>query len=125
MKNLPRFLVLGVLLLNAAPCLAEPNNLSKVAPEEITKLEKMHQQAEDYILKNEFDKALRVYGDILLLEPDDEAAYTGMGQIYLIQGKTQKAFLAYQNALTINPDNEAALAGIQKIKDPDGEPLPS
>jgi tetratricopeptide (TPR) repeat protein len=99
---------------------AEPKNITTVSMEHISQLETMHQKAIDSLLQNDFEGALQVYLDILLKEPDDETAYTGLGQIYLVMGQFKKAHDAFQNALMINPDNDVALQGIQKIMDPDG-----
>ena len=99
---------------------AQPGGFAAVTPEKIAELETMHQQAIDSLIKNDFQSAIRAYSDILLMEPDDETAYTGLGQIYTILGHYKKAHEAFQNALQINPDNEVALSGIQKIMDPDG-----
>ncbi len=109
-------LLLGAAL--AAPSYAQP--LGSVSPETIAELESMHQQAIDSLLRNDFRQAIRTYSDILLMEPDDETAYTGLGQIYMIQGHFKKAHEAFQRALDINPENEVALVGIQRILDPDG-----
>ena len=99
---------------------AQPNAFSAVTAEDIARLESMHQQASDLLLKNDFDAAIRVYSDILLMEPDDETAYTGLGQIYMVLGQFKRAHEAFQNALHINPDNQVALVGIRQIMDPDG-----
>ncbi len=110
---------LAVLLLSSTAN-AGPKNITLVSAEQVSELEVMHQQATSLLLENNFQGALRAYSDILLAEPDDETAYTGLGQIYLILGQFQKAHEAFQNALHINAENEVALAGIQKIMDPDG-----
>ena len=68
----------------------------------------------------DFRSAIRIYSDILLLEPDDETAYTQMGQAYLVLGDIGRAHSAFRNALYINPENAIAALGIQKIMDPDG-----
>ena len=120
MKYTLRLLISLALLLKAAACSAEPHGLTSVTPDEIAQLETMHQQATDFLLKNDFQAALRVYSDIVLVEPDDETAYTGLGQIYMVLGQTKKAHDAFQNALQIDPNNEVAIMGIQKIMDPDG-----
>ena len=99
---------------------AQPNSFSSVTPERVAELEMMHQQAMDFLLKNDFQGAIRMYSDILLVEPDDETAYTGLGQIYMVQGRYEQAHEAFKNALHINGDNEVALAGVRKILDPDG-----
>ena len=115
-----RILVCATLLLRGSACLAAPRSVTAVAPDQMTQLETMHQQATDFLLKNDFQSALRVYSDIVLVEPDDETAYTGLGQIYMVQGQTKKANDAFQSALDINPHNEVAMMGIRKIMDPDG-----
>ena len=99
---------------------AQPGGFAAVTPERVAELESMHQQAIDSLLKNDFQGAIRTYSDILLLEPDDEIAYTGLGQIYLLLGQYKKAHEAFENALEINPDNQVAILGIQRIMDPDG-----
>ena len=83
-------------------------------------LENLHRRAEEYMLISDFEAALSMYSEILLLEPDDDTAYTGMGKIYLIRGQLRKAHDAFLNALHIHPDNEEAIAGIKAIMDPDG-----
>ncbi len=104
----------------ASAAWAQPNGFGSITPEKIAELESMHQQASDFLIQNDFQGALRTYSDILLMEPDDETAYTGLGQIYMVQGKYKKAHEAFQSALNINPDNQVALSGIRRIMDPDG-----
>ncbi len=99
---------------------AQPDLFTTVTSEKVSLLESLHQQATDLLLKNEFQAAIRVYSDILLVEPDDETAYTALGQIYLVLGQFKKAHDSFRNALHINPDNQVAAAGIQQIMDPDG-----
>ena len=108
------------LLIWVHSALAAPRGISSVTPNHIARLDDLHRQASDFILVNDFASALRVYMDIVLMEPDDETAYDGMGSVYLIQGQTQKAREAFEIALQINPENEVALAGMKKIMDPDG-----
>ena len=109
-----------VVLLTGTTCHAEPKNITTVSMDHITQFEVMHQQAIDSLIKNDFQGAMRTYSDILLTEPDDETAYTGLGQIYMVMGQLKKAHEAFKNALDINPDNDVALQGIQRIMDPDG-----
>lgn len=112
--------VLVFLALDSAPVWAGPGLFTTVTPEKVAKLEALHRQATDLLLKNDFEGSIRVYSDILLLEPDDETAYTALGQIHLVLGQYKKSYEAFQNALHINPDNQVAAVGIQKIMDPDG-----
>jgi len=104
----------------ASSTLAQPNGFGAVSSEKIAELESMHQQAIDFLIKNDFQGAVRTYSDILLMEPDDETAYTGLGQIYMVQGRYKLANEAFKNALNINGENQVALAGIRRIMDPDG-----
>ena len=104
----------------ASAAWAQPNGFGAITPEKIAELESMHQQAIDFLIKNDFQGAVRTYSDILLMEPDDETAYTGLGQIYMVQGRYKLANEAFKNALNINGENQVALAGIRRIMDPDG-----
>lgn len=88
----------------------------------IAELTKMHEQAEKMIAVNQYREALKLYTDIVLLEPDDETAYTAMGNIYMVLSDTTRAEDAYKNALHINPQNEIARFGLRKIADPDYTP---
>ncbi len=99
---------------------AATSNLTTISQETVGELEAMHRQATESLIKNDFTDAIRIYSDILLKEPDDEVAYTNLGQIYMILGQQKKAHEAFKNALDINPHNETAIIGIQKILDPDG-----
>jgi len=114
MKKLVLVLV-GLLL--GGSVYAEPRNITTVSAQQIVEIESMHQTAADLLLKNDFRGALHVYSDILLAEPDDETAYTGLGQIYITLGQLQEAHEAFKNALNINSNNEVALLGIQQIMD--------
>lgn len=118
--NIRNPLFYSLLLILIAPAAQAQSGFSSVTPERVAELEMMHQRAMDSLLKNDFQGAIRAYSDILLVEPDDETAYTGLGQIYLVQGHYKEANEAFRNALHINSENEVALAGIRKIMDPDG-----
>ena len=99
---------------------AGPFSAAHPLPQEhLDQLGRLHALAESQIVQNDFQAAIRTYSDILLLEPDDETAYTGLGQVYLVLGDYERARDAYLNALHINPDNETAMRGLQKIVDPD------
>ncbi len=97
----------------------EPS-VTSVDAEALNELESMHAKGQTLIAAGQLREALQVYWDIILLEPDDEAAYTNLGNLYLILGDTDQAKDAFQNALHINPENEYALMGLQKIIHPDG-----
>lgn len=103
------------------PCMA---NFSSPSEEHIEKLEKLHRQAENDIAQNNYAAAVHSYRDILLLEPDDEVAYTNLGMIYMILGDNPRAKDSFLNALHINPENALALQGLHRIQDPDRVILP-
>ena len=102
------------------PCFGQAGNFTTVTTERVAEIEVLHQRASDLVLKNDFQGAIQTYSEILFLEPDDETAYTGLGQAYLILGQYKKSHEAFENALHINPHNDVAAFGIQKIMDPDG-----
>lgn len=108
----------GAASLQAAP--EPPSNMLHTADSTMQALERLHERAESQVVENDFEGAIKTYGDILLLEPDDEMAYAGMGTCYLLLGQYRNAHDAYKYALSINPDNETAILGLQKILDPDG-----
>jgi tetratricopeptide (TPR) repeat protein len=117
------FILLFVLVLSArgpTRLWAQSSLFTTVTSEKVAQLETLHQQATDLLLRNDFQAAIRIYSDILLMEPDDETAYTALGQIYLVLGQYKRSHEAFRNALHINPDNQVAANGIQKIMDPDG-----
>lgn len=117
MRPLSIFLALCLLASPAALAAELPDDRIK---QEIAQLEQMHRQAETLITENRFREAVRLYSDIILVEPDDEIAYANMGHAYLILGDYGRAREAFLNALHINPENEMAYIGMQKIVDPDG-----
>lgn len=125
-KNLKLALILvfSCLFLSAAHAEEPVASVKIAAIKKMEQLSVLHKKADNLILENKFREALAVYSDIILMEPDDEVAYTHMGHIYMILGDLARAEENFLNALHINPDNETARLGIQKIKDPDGLLLP-
>ena len=85
----------------------------------MSQLESLHERADRLMEQKDFSGAINIYSEILLIEPDDDAAYTNMGQAYMVLGYTERAGNAFNNALHINPDNEVAAFGLKKITDPD------
>ncbi len=96
-------------------------SLTRPSQDTILKLGQMHEEAENAVALNDFTLAAKIYTDILLIEPDDETAYTALGNIYMVTGNFKRAEDAYFNALHINPDNEIARTGLEKIRDPERE----
>ena len=66
-------------------------SIRSVDAETIEKIRLMHDRAENQILTGDFQGALETYWNIIFFEPDDETAYTGMGQVYLVLGNYRKA----------------------------------
>ena len=100
----------------------EPDNITSVTSEELRELEAMHAEAQRRIAAGQIREAVSLYWEIILREPDDDAAYTNLGNLYLVLGDSDRAKDAFQNALHINPENEAAQAGFLKITHPDEFP---
>ena len=68
-------------------------------------INQMHERALEYAGKNDFKKALALYEEIVLKNPEDDQAYLIMGHIYLMSGDYQKSENSFQNAVHIYPDN--------------------
>jgi len=99
--------------------LSASDETSPAMEETIRQLVSLHHAAEDLVAQNKFREAAAVYTDIILLEPDDEVAYTNLGSVYLVLGDFTRARESYELALSISPDNDAATAGLISIRDPD------
>lgn len=93
-----------------------------VTSEKLRRLETLHDEAQRLIAVGSLREAMALFWEIILTEPDDDAAYTNLGHLYLILGDNGRAKDAFQNALHINPENEAAMAGFMKITRPDEYP---
>lgn len=96
-----------------------PESVVNVSPEKFQMLEAMHIEAERLIALGQMREAVRVYWEVVLLEPDDSAAYTGLGHLYLVLSDIPRAEDAFKNALHIDPDNEDAAMGLYNISHPD------
>lgn len=110
-------LTAGILWFWVPPAQAqpEPRNFASVNAEDLARIEEFHAKAETLEENGDFKGAVDLYLEIVLLEPDDDAAYADMGRAYLILGDFDRAEDAFRNALHINPDNETAAAGMEKI----------
>ena len=123
-----RPLILMLCVLSVSPAVfagengSEPDRFTDVTRSEIRHLEVLHFRAQELIAAGNLREAVALYWEIVLLEPDDDAAYTNLGHLYLILGDNGQAKDAFQNALHINPENEAAQAGFLKITHPDEFP---
>ncbi|MGH7197560.1 MAG: tetratricopeptide repeat protein [Candidatus Omnitrophota bacterium] len=73
-------------------------------------LNAMHEEALEYVTAKRYDKAARIYEEIILLNPNDDQAYIIMGHIYLLSGLYDKAEEAFMNAVHIDPENTTEIA---------------
>ena len=113
--------VLWVVLYGEARC--EEKNFMRTNAQTREQISVLHKQADALVIQNKFHQAIETYLEIILLEPDDDLAYTNMGQAYLILGDTDHAKRSFIQALNIDPDNDRAYSGLQKIADPDSGAL--
>ena len=111
-----------IFLVGEAHC--EEKNFMHTAPEAREQISVLHKKADALVVLNKFHQAIQLYLEIILLEPDDDAAYANMGQAYLILGDNDHAKRSFIQALNINPNNDLAYFGLKKIADPDGVMLP-
>ncbi len=96
--------------------------VTSVNAQALNELENMHAEGQALIAAGQLREAVQVYWELILLEPDDEAAYINLGNLYLILGDLDQAKDAFQNALHINPESEYAVIGLEKIIPPDENP---
>ncbi len=76
----------------------------------------MHERALKYVAANEFGKALALYQEIVLKNPEDDQAYIIMGHIYLMSGQYEKSESAFENAAHIDPENIHEIAPFYENK---------
>lgn len=76
----------------------------------LSSLNAMHEEALEYVAAQRYDKAAKIYEEIILVNPDDDQAYIIMGHIYLLSGMYDKAEEAFMNAVHIDPENTTEIA---------------
>ncbi len=80
-----------------------------------TKLDKLHTQAVDAALKQQWPEAIAHNLEILALDPTYIDAFLGLGFAYMQTGKLKDAKTQYKAALEIDPVNLIALNNIDKL----------
>ncbi len=66
---------------------------------------KLHERALEFVAKKEMGKAIKIYEEIVLNDPNDDEAYLIMGHCLVLIGQFEKGEEAFQNAAHINPQN--------------------
>lgn len=77
----------------------------------VTGTESLLQQADTYYFDDRFDEALNIYNQVLIVESNSVAAYTGRGNVFRLTDKLNEAFDEYSKALAIDPAYAPAYRG--------------
>ncbi|MCA9484433.1 MAG: fused MFS/spermidine synthase [Nitrospina sp.] len=71
--------------------------------------------AMEAVNQNRLDEALRLYSEILQLDPGHVLTYFNMGNVYRALGKPEQSEIAYRQALKINPYYVYASVGLAQL----------
>ncbi len=74
-----------------------------------------HKRAEEYIVKEEFKKAVIELKNVVQLNPENDTAYYELGETYMHLGQAAEAFQSFSRAAAINKDNIEAQLKIGQI----------
>ncbi len=91
--------------------LSKETPVSKGAPVFINKTAiaestiKLHEKALECVSNNNLAEAIKLYEEILLVDPNDDQAYLLMGHCFLLSGDYEKSESAFYHATTIDPQN--------------------
>ena len=66
---------------------------------------KLHERALEYISKKELAKAIKLYEEIILNDPNDDEAYMIMGHCQVLSSDFEKGEQSFQSAAHINPQD--------------------
>lgn len=80
----------------------------------VQSLGKIRSSAELAFSKGEVENALKLWGQVIAMEPSNDANFFKRFRVYLRQSKLREALADLNSALQLKPDNEAAL--VQKGK---------
>lgn len=72
---------------------------------ETEKYYKMHEQALELAAANQYEKAIKVYEDIILMYPEDDQAFMIMGHLHMMLGQFERAEKVFYNAAQLDPEN--------------------
>lgn len=93
-----------------------PNNSNRtpkiILPEEKDNPDtlKLHERALEFVSKKELKKAINLYEEIVLINPNDDEAYLIMGHCLVLTGQYEKAEENFQNSVHINGVNVDQIA---------------
>jgi len=111
-EEIKRFFVFQFLVV------ANPLSSNKNEVEDMLQGEKRESQIENLLLEasevlesGEFEIALKLYGEILNLSPDNAGALVGMGDCYMKLQLPDNAESCYENACLKEPDNDKGWLG--------------
>lgn len=111
-EEIKRFFVFQFLVV------ANPLSSNKNEVEDMLQGEKRESQIENLLLEasevlesGEFEIALKLYGEILNLSPDNAGAHVGMGDCYMKLQLPDNAESCYENACLKEPDNDKGWLG--------------
>lgn len=111
-EEIKRFFVFQYLVV------ANPLSSNKNEVEDMLQGEKRESQIENLLLEasevlesGEFEIALKLYGEILNLSPDNAGALVGMGDCYMKLQLPDNAESCYENACLKEPDNDKGWLG--------------
>ena len=79
------------------------------------KIEKLHNQAVEAALKQNWETAIKLNLDIIALDPSYIDAYLGLGFAYMHVSNLKEAKAQYKKALDIDPVNIIAQNNVDKL----------
>ncbi len=85
---------------------------------------RLHEKALEYVSNREFDKAAKLYEEIVLIDPNDDQAYLILGHIHLLNAEFDKAEAAFTNAVDIDTQNMNEITPFYEnmiLRDPDDD----
>ena len=88
------------------PTLRSDKNPASAAKEKTNpKTYQLHERALEFVAKKELKKAVQLYQEIVLIDPNDDEAYLIMGHCLVLTGDYEKAEDTFQSAVQINREN--------------------
>jgi tetratricopeptide (TPR) repeat protein len=75
------------------------------------------QQINQFVLKKDFESALKRTDGLMEQFPKAHVFLDMKGSIYLLMGRRQEALASYQKSLQLNPDNSDAIRAIERLKE--------